>query len=67
VVDGRAEEIYWEKIPDKIKMAAISRLPSISRQLMEGASTGDGDIPQITGVPADETGSQRENKRRKKA
>jgi len=26
VVTGRLEEIYWEKVPEKIRMAAIRRI-----------------------------------------
>ncbi|PVG03440.1 hypothetical protein CPB86DRAFT_694945 [Serendipita vermifera] len=67
MVGGRAEEIYWEKIPDKIKKAAISRLSSASNHPKENTTLGDNGLSQASVALVDEIGNQRELKRRKKA
>jgi hypothetical protein len=61
LVEGRAEEIYWEKVPHKIRMAALAK----SNAFMEEASRLAG---QISSEAEDlDPNGVRENKRRRKA
>jgi hypothetical protein len=61
MVEGRAEEIYWEKVPHKIRMAAVAK----SNAFMEEASRLAGQKGSET-EDSDKNGV-RENKRRRKA
>lgn len=83
LVQGRAESIYWEKVPEKIRRAAIAKLNRHNRSI---AADDNGNIggtlvvedapdhsPGTSGPSASKTGSEepgteeREKKRRRRA
>lgn len=65
LVQGRAEEIYWSKIPEKIRNAAIVKLNKIE---VEMALAHGIDGPRGSSVENDEeTTAEERKKRRKKA
>jgi xRRM domain len=66
LVEGRAEEIYWDKVPHKIRMAALAK----SHAFMEEASrlAGQKGLEAEEKRTSEEPGNgARENKRRRKA
>ena len=66
-VEGRAEEIYWEKVPQKIKSVALAKSNAMSRA---NAATMEGDVEHVdrntTKKAKEEQGGERGNKRRRK-
>jgi hypothetical protein len=42
LVEGKKEEIYWEKVPDKVRRQAVQNVLRFS---------GDGDVPAETQIP----------------
>jgi hypothetical protein len=68
LVQGRAEEIYWEKVPHKIRMAALAKSNTVMEEAnrvetRKGSGADDTDRKRASEEPRDE----RENKRRRKA
>jgi hypothetical protein len=82
-VQGRAESIYWEKVPEKIRRAAITKLNRHHRSIVVdnngnvgGASAVEDALdlsPGTSGTSASKRGSEeprteeREKKRRRRA
>ena len=71
LVEGRAEEIYWEKVPQKIRTAAITKSRAISASTtkagLQDGSEVEVDRKAIKRASEEPKEGERENKRRRKA
>lgn len=83
LVEGRAESIYWDKVPDKIKTAAIAKLHRYNNAIATSNNANGESEPAIDGISGlspgasgtsankmgnEEPGTEeREKKRRRKA
>ncbi|KAG8801732.1 hypothetical protein FRC17_006566 [Serendipita sp. 399] len=68
LVEGRAEAIYWEKVPEKIKRAAISKMIKLDGELKASRKAGVEAVGVASGGKAAGGGEEdeREKKRRKR-
>ena len=69
LVEGRAEEIYWEKVPHKIRMAALAKSNACMEEAsrLAGQKGSEAEDVDRKGEGEEPGNGARENKRRRKA